>query len=219
MVKAEPDGHTILANSSAHTVAPSIIDNLPYDTAKDPRAVVCVSRRTPTFWWSRPRRAGRPLATFVAAAKAKTRHGQLRLRRGRHRDPRQRRAFPPERGHRGHPRSLPGRTGSARRHLGRPRRLLLLSDFDGAAADPRRPCAWRSPRARRQRAAALPRRADVARGRLRQTPTTPSGTACSCRRRRRARSSTSFRTATMQVTADARHAAEARRARARAHAG
>src|SRR3954468_8219730 len=34
VVKAEPDGHTILANSSAHTVAPAIVPNLPYDTAK-----------------------------------------------------------------------------------------------------------------------------------------------------------------------------------------
>ncbi len=34
VVKAEPDGYTILANSSAHTMAPAIIDNMPYDTAK-----------------------------------------------------------------------------------------------------------------------------------------------------------------------------------------
>src|SRR5215475_4840311 len=40
VVKAEPDGYTILANSSAHTVAPSIIDNLPYDTARDLAAVI-----------------------------------------------------------------------------------------------------------------------------------------------------------------------------------
>src|ERR1700749_724409 len=35
VVKAEPDGYTILANSSAHTVAPWIVPNLPYDTGHD----------------------------------------------------------------------------------------------------------------------------------------------------------------------------------------
>src|SRR3954466_11667271 len=44
VAKAEPDGHTILANSSAHTVAPSIIDNIPYDTAKDLSAVVALGK-------------------------------------------------------------------------------------------------------------------------------------------------------------------------------
>lgn len=35
VAKAEPDGYTILANSSAHTIAPWIILNLTYDTAND----------------------------------------------------------------------------------------------------------------------------------------------------------------------------------------
>src|ERR1700681_224739 len=35
VVRAEPDGYTILANSSAHTIAPWIVPNTPYDTAKD----------------------------------------------------------------------------------------------------------------------------------------------------------------------------------------
>src|SRR3954454_6058690 len=39
VAKAEPDGYTILANSSAHTIAPSIIPNLSYDTAHDLTAV------------------------------------------------------------------------------------------------------------------------------------------------------------------------------------
>ena len=33
--KAAPDGYTLLINSSAHTVNPSIFANLPYDTVKD----------------------------------------------------------------------------------------------------------------------------------------------------------------------------------------
>src|SRR5258707_7427801 len=35
VVRAEADGHTILANSSAHAIAPWIIPNIPYDTGKD----------------------------------------------------------------------------------------------------------------------------------------------------------------------------------------
>src|SRR6266436_8024742 len=44
VVKADPDGYTILTNSSAHTVAPAIIPNLPYDTARDLSAVVSLGR-------------------------------------------------------------------------------------------------------------------------------------------------------------------------------
>src|SRR4051812_41096639 len=35
VVRAAPDGYTILANSSAHAIAPSIVPNIPYDTAGD----------------------------------------------------------------------------------------------------------------------------------------------------------------------------------------
>jgi tripartite-type tricarboxylate transporter receptor subunit TctC len=35
VAKAEPDGYTLLINSSAHTVNPAIFANLPYDTVKD----------------------------------------------------------------------------------------------------------------------------------------------------------------------------------------
>jgi len=40
--RAEPDGYTILANSSAHVVTPAIYPNAPYDAAKD---FVAVSAR------------------------------------------------------------------------------------------------------------------------------------------------------------------------------
>src|ERR1700730_13962873 len=36
---AEPDGYTLLAHSSAHTIAPATVANLPYDPAKDFAAV------------------------------------------------------------------------------------------------------------------------------------------------------------------------------------
>src|ERR1700704_5338263 len=35
VAKADPDGYTLLANSSAHTIAHWIVPNIPYDTAND----------------------------------------------------------------------------------------------------------------------------------------------------------------------------------------
>ena len=70
VVKAEPDGYTILANSSAHTVAPSIIDNIPYDTAKDLAAVVALGKNANILVVS-PAKGWRTAADLVAAAKAR----------------------------------------------------------------------------------------------------------------------------------------------------
>ena len=70
VVKAEPDGYTILANSSAHTVAPSIIDNLPYDTAKDLSAVVALGKNANILVVS-PAKGWKNASDLVAAAKAK----------------------------------------------------------------------------------------------------------------------------------------------------
>ena len=38
--KADPDGYTILVNSSSHTVAPALFASLPYDAAADFSAVI-----------------------------------------------------------------------------------------------------------------------------------------------------------------------------------
>lgn len=35
VAKADPDGYTLLVNSSSHTITPSTFLNLPYDTEKD----------------------------------------------------------------------------------------------------------------------------------------------------------------------------------------
>jgi tripartite-type tricarboxylate transporter receptor subunit TctC len=70
VAKAEPDGHTILANSSAHTVAPSIIDNIPYDTAKDLSAVVALGKNANILVVS-PAKGWKTVGDLVAAAKAK----------------------------------------------------------------------------------------------------------------------------------------------------
>jgi len=39
VAKAEPDGHTLLVTSSAHTVAPFLYPNVGYDTTRDLAAV------------------------------------------------------------------------------------------------------------------------------------------------------------------------------------
>ncbi len=70
VVKAEPDGYTILANSSAHTVAPWIVPNLPYDTAKDLSAVVSLGRNANVLLVN-PDKGWKTAQDLVAAAKAK----------------------------------------------------------------------------------------------------------------------------------------------------
>jgi tripartite-type tricarboxylate transporter receptor subunit TctC len=70
VVKANPDGYTILANSSAHTVAPAIIENLAYDTAKDLSAVVSLGKNANILVVS-PAKGWKTVADLVAAAKAK----------------------------------------------------------------------------------------------------------------------------------------------------
>ena len=70
VVHAEPDGYTILANSSAHTVAPWIVPNIPYDTAKDLSAVVAFGKNANVLVVS-PAKGWKTVADLVAAAKAK----------------------------------------------------------------------------------------------------------------------------------------------------
>jgi tripartite-type tricarboxylate transporter receptor subunit TctC len=70
VVKADPDGYTILANSSAHTVAPWIVPNLPYDTARDLAAVIPLGRNANVLVVS-PSRGWKTVQDLVAAAKAK----------------------------------------------------------------------------------------------------------------------------------------------------
>jgi tripartite-type tricarboxylate transporter receptor subunit TctC len=70
VVRAEPDGYTILATSSAHTIAPWIVPNVSYDTAKDLTGALMISQNAnvlivlPSMGWKTAR-------DLVAAAKAK----------------------------------------------------------------------------------------------------------------------------------------------------
>jgi tripartite-type tricarboxylate transporter receptor subunit TctC len=70
VVTAAPDGYTILANSSAHTVAPWIVPNLPYNVATDLRAVIALGKNANILVVS-PDKGWRTVQQLVAAARAK----------------------------------------------------------------------------------------------------------------------------------------------------
>jgi tripartite-type tricarboxylate transporter receptor subunit TctC len=70
VAKADPDGYTLLVNSSAHTIAPSLYPNLSYDPARDFAAVVPLGI-SPNVLVVSPAKGFKSVAEFVAAAKAK----------------------------------------------------------------------------------------------------------------------------------------------------
>src|SRR5258707_5689544 len=70
VAKAEPDGYTLLANSSAHTIAPAIYPNLTYDTARDLAGVASLGL-TPLVMINAPAQGFRSLQGFVPARKAR----------------------------------------------------------------------------------------------------------------------------------------------------
>lgn len=69
VAKAEPDGYTLLATSSAHTIAPAL-HNLPYDAAAD-FAGVALMGSSPSVMIIAPSKGFKTAQEFVAAAKAK----------------------------------------------------------------------------------------------------------------------------------------------------
>jgi tripartite-type tricarboxylate transporter receptor subunit TctC len=70
VVRAEPDGYTILANSSAHTIAPWIVPSIPYDTAKDLAGVLMIGQNANVLIVS-PGKGWKTVQDLVAFAKAK----------------------------------------------------------------------------------------------------------------------------------------------------
>jgi tripartite-type tricarboxylate transporter receptor subunit TctC len=74
VVKSDPDGYTLLANSSAHVANPSIYASLPYDTLKDFTNIAPFTGG-PNVMFVSPATGWKTLADFLAAAKAKP--GQL----------------------------------------------------------------------------------------------------------------------------------------------
>jgi tripartite-type tricarboxylate transporter receptor subunit TctC len=70
VAKAEPDGYTILIDSSAHTVLPSLYPNAPYDPVRDLAGVVLIGN-LPNVLVVAPSKGWRTVQELVAAAKAK----------------------------------------------------------------------------------------------------------------------------------------------------
>src|SRR5215510_6634430 len=70
VAKSDPDGHTLLVHSAAHTIAPSLQPNLSYDPARDFSAVVPLGV-TPNVLVVSPTRGFKAVRDLVAAAKAK----------------------------------------------------------------------------------------------------------------------------------------------------
>jgi tripartite-type tricarboxylate transporter receptor subunit TctC len=70
VVKAKPDGYTLLANGSAHTIAPALYASLPYDAARDfvPVAPIGIS---PSVLVVSPAKGMTTVQQLVAAAKAR----------------------------------------------------------------------------------------------------------------------------------------------------
>ena len=67
---AEPDGYTLLATSSAHTLVPTVYPRAPYDTATDFAAVVSLGT-SPNVLVVSPAKGFKTAQDLVAAAKAR----------------------------------------------------------------------------------------------------------------------------------------------------
>lgn len=69
VVKAEPDGHTLLIVTSSHTTTPVINSKVPYDTERD-LAPIAIIARDPLLFVVSKNVAAKTLPEFVALAKA-----------------------------------------------------------------------------------------------------------------------------------------------------
>jgi len=70
VAKAEPDGYTVLAHGSAHTIAPSVYARLSYDPAADLTAVVPLGM-TPSVLVVAPGKGFKTAGDLVAAGKSR----------------------------------------------------------------------------------------------------------------------------------------------------
>ena len=69
VAKAEPDGYTILANSSSHTVSPAVRESMPLDTTGELSAIIPLGNM-PVVMLFNPKKGYKQLSDFVAWAKA-----------------------------------------------------------------------------------------------------------------------------------------------------
>ena len=70
VVRAKPDGYTILANSSAQTIAPWIVPNFPYDVAKDLSGALMIGQNANVLLVI-PSKSWKTAQELITAAKAK----------------------------------------------------------------------------------------------------------------------------------------------------
>ena len=70
VVRADPDGHTMLATGSNLTIAPWIVPNMPYDTVKDLASALMIGQNANVLIVP-PARVWKTAQDLVAAAKAK----------------------------------------------------------------------------------------------------------------------------------------------------
>ncbi len=70
VAKSDPDGYTLLSQSAAHAISPSIYPNMPYDTARDFAAVIPLGI-SPNVLVVSPASGIKTAQEFAAAAKAK----------------------------------------------------------------------------------------------------------------------------------------------------
>ncbi len=70
VARAEPDGYTILVDSSAHTVLPSLYPNAPYDTVRDFSGIILLGS-LPNVLVVAPSKGFKTLQELVGAARAK----------------------------------------------------------------------------------------------------------------------------------------------------
>ena len=69
VVRAQPDGYTLLMAFTTHTVNPAINAKLPYDTERDLAPIVLVGK-SPLIFSVNPKVPAKTLAEFIALAKA-----------------------------------------------------------------------------------------------------------------------------------------------------
>ena len=120
VVKAEPDGHTLLVQSSSHSANPAIYRNLPYDPLKD-LIDVAILGKTPYVMVSAGNGPYRSLKAAARSGESEAGRDRLLLRRPWHLDPPRGRVSDRPRRRAHDPRALQGLAGSA---AGRARRPL-----------------------------------------------------------------------------------------------
>ena len=129
--KADPDGYTILAQSTSHTIAPALYPNMPYDVTRDFIAVVPFGKM-PTALIISPSKGIKTVQQLVARGQGQARHADLCLGGRRIDDAPDRGALHVERRDHGHPCAVPRRRLPPRGRVGS-RRFRLLADRGGGS--------------------------------------------------------------------------------------